>query len=605
MDSNQENNAFVEETLPEEVEIIGISFRGAGKIYYFAANGNTASVGEHAIVETARGMEYGDVTLGNTMVRRETIVLPLKNVIRVADKNDDLRFETNREKEKDAFEICQKKILDHKLDMKLVDVEYTFDNSKLLFYFTSDDRVDFRELVKDLAGHFRTRIELRQIGIRDEAKIMGGLGICGRPFCCSSFLPDFVQVSIKMAKEQSLSLNAAKISGACGRLMCCLRYEYDTYQEETRKMPKVDTTVMTPDGIGVVTEIKPLLSKVKVMLSDGSEKVPKLYPLSALRPYDKNAPKAEAETVARTAESVPENKDAGEKERRSRRADHKKQEAARKEAIPAVKEPVTGEAAGGEEELEKTKNGEGESKRRNRSRHRRSKGNNEGERLAEMPTAADAACDGQAADGKENRSKENEGENRDKSRRDRPRNGNRSNRSNAGGNAIGDTAGRNGGMKTENKNTGGENPGDGRRNGEGERQGQPRNGRNRRNRNGNRNDGSAPTEGQTSVGEKGGTGESGRENGQKNRRPADARPPRNRGERSPGADTGAPRPEPVGSGETQGRPEQAGKSEKGERPRYSPMPSNAVKRPRRSGMSRITTKPSGFNGKNGSGDGKK
>lgn len=302
----QENNSFVHDELPEVVEIIGISFRGATKIYYFAANGCVAKEGDNAIVETARGLEYGRVTLTNAKVKREELVLPLKNVIRIADKNDDMRYEANRDKEKDAFEVCVKKIMDHKLDMKLIDVEYTFDNSKLLFYFTSDDRVDFRELVKDLAGYFRTRIELRQIGIRDEAKIMGGLGICGRPFCCNTFLPDFVQVSIKMAKEQNLSLNSAKISGACGRLMCCLRYEYDTYQEELRRMPKVDTTVVTPDGVGVVTELKPLQNIVKVMLSNENEKQPKQYHLSVLKPFDKNVT-----STTEKAEAAPESKMAG------------------------------------------------------------------------------------------------------------------------------------------------------------------------------------------------------------------------------------------------------------------------------------------------------
>lgn len=285
---NQEfvNNSFLRDDLPESVEIIGISFRGSTKVYYFASNGNIAKLGDNAIVETARGLEYGKVTLANSFVKREALVLPLKNVIRIADKNDDLRYEANREKEKEAFDICAKKILEHKLDMKLIDVEYTFDNTKLLFYFTSDDRVDFRELVKDLASYFRTRIELRQIGIRDEAKIMGGLGICGRPFCCNTFLPDFVQVSIKMAKEQNLSLNSAKISGACGRLMCCLRYEYDTYQEETRRMPRVDTVLLTPDGVGTVTEIKPLQNTVKVVLQNDNEKTPRVYHLSVLKPYE-------------------------------------------------------------------------------------------------------------------------------------------------------------------------------------------------------------------------------------------------------------------------------------------------------------------------------
>ncbi len=329
---NQENNSFVHDELPEVVEIIGISFRGATKIYYFAANSCVAKEGDNAIVETARGLEYGKVTLTNAKVKREELVLPLKNVIRIADKNDDMRYEANRDKEKDAFDVCAKKILDHKLDMKLIDVEYTFDNSKLLFYFTSDDRVDFRELVKDLAGYFRTRIELRQIGIRDEAKIMGGLGICGRPFCCNTFLPDFVQVSIKMAKEQNLSLNSAKISGACGRLMCCLRYEYDTYQEELRRMPKVDTTVVTPDGAGVVTELKPLQNIVKVMLSNENEKQPKQYHLSVLKPFDKNAPAMPEKT-----ENAPENKQKpAQNERRPHEERRKKVE--EKPADPAAKE---------------------------------------------------------------------------------------------------------------------------------------------------------------------------------------------------------------------------------------------------------------------------
>lgn len=331
---NQENNSFVHDELPDVVEIIGISFRGATKIYYFAANGCVAKEGDNAIVETARGLEYGKVTLTNAKVKREELVLPLKNVIRIADKNDDMRYEANREKEKDAFDICIKKIIDHKLDMKLIDVEYTFDNSKLLFYFTSDDRVDFRELVKDLAGYFRTRIELRQIGIRDEAKIMGGLGICGRPFCCNTFLPDFVQVSIKMAKEQNLSLNSAKISGACGRLMCCLRYEYDTYQEELRRMPKVDTTVVTPDGVGVVTELKPLQNIVKVLLSNENEKQPKQYHLSVLKPFDKNA----ASSTSEKAENAHENKQKPTQNDRRTSHEDKRKKQEEKAIDPVVKD---------------------------------------------------------------------------------------------------------------------------------------------------------------------------------------------------------------------------------------------------------------------------
>lgn len=253
--------------LPDLIDIVGISFRTAGKIYYFASNGVICKEGEHAIVETARGAEYGIVALGNHMVPKNELILPLRSVIRVATPEDDKHFELNAKKEEEAFEIALKKISEHKLDMKLVDVEYTFDNSKLLFYFTADDRVDFRELVKDLASVFRTRIELRQIGIRDEAKMMGGLGICGREFCCHSFLGDFTQVTIKMAKEQNLSLNASKISGTCGKLMCCLRFEHESYQQEIALTPKVDAQVTTPDGPGVVVSNDPLKGICNVRLN--------------------------------------------------------------------------------------------------------------------------------------------------------------------------------------------------------------------------------------------------------------------------------------------------------------------------------------------------
>jgi len=276
--------------LPESAEIIGVNFRGGGKTYYFSANGVSASEGDHVIVETARGIEYGNVSLSNRVVSKNEIVSPLKDVLRAATAEDDARFEANLKKEEEARQVCEKKISEHSLDMKLVDVEYTFDNSKLLFYFTSDDRVDFRELVKDLASIFHTRIELRQIGIRDEAKMLGGLGICGRPFCCSSFLHDFVQVSIKMAKDQNLSLNSSKISGACGRLMCCLRYEYDTYVQELKKTPRVDAHVITPDGAGKVIESRPLAGVVKVAL-DADPANPKLYTCDKLRTQPKEQPK--------------------------------------------------------------------------------------------------------------------------------------------------------------------------------------------------------------------------------------------------------------------------------------------------------------------------
>ena len=259
------------------IEVVGIRFKSSGKTYYFAPNGNKLKRGEHAIVETARGLEYGDVAMGNSMVKESDTVPPLRPVIRAATPADVKHHEENKKKEDEAFTICNEKILAHKLDMKLIDAQFTFDNSKLLFYFTSAGRVDFRDLVKDLAGVFRTRIELRQIGIRDEAKIMGGVGMCGRPLCCTLFLSDFGQVSIKMAKEQNLSLNCAKISGICGRLMCCLRYEHETYEYEIKRTPPVDSFVQTADGTGTVTEINPLQGTVKVRLSASPENPPKLY----------------------------------------------------------------------------------------------------------------------------------------------------------------------------------------------------------------------------------------------------------------------------------------------------------------------------------------
>ena len=258
-------------------EIIGIRFKKVGKMYYFAPNGHTAKIGDSAVVETARGLEFGQVCLGNRLVPTDDIVQPLRPVVRIATDEDIAHYEENSKKESEAFRVCLEKIAEHELDMKLVDAQYTFDNSKLIFYFTSAGRVDFRELVKDLASVFRIRIELRQIGIRDEAKLMGGLGVCGRPLCCASFLSDFVQVSIKMAKEQSLSLNSTKISGTCGRLMCCLRYEYDTYQEEISRTPPVDSVVDTPDGRGTVIEISPLAGNVKVRIVNKQETLIKTF----------------------------------------------------------------------------------------------------------------------------------------------------------------------------------------------------------------------------------------------------------------------------------------------------------------------------------------
>ena len=245
------------------IEVIGVRFKKAGKLYYFDPDGEKLEEGSHAIVETIRGVEYSTVIKGNTMVEDSDVIQPLKKVIRKATPEDDICEEENRKKEKEAFQICLEKIVKHKLDMKLIDVEITFDHNKLIFYFTSDGRVDFRELVKELASVFRTRIELRQIGVRDEAKMLNGIGICGRCLCCSTFLGDFHPVSIKMAKEQNLSLNPTKISGICGRLMCCLKYEEDVYEELNKKLPKVGDVISTPDGTGEILSVNVLMQNVK------------------------------------------------------------------------------------------------------------------------------------------------------------------------------------------------------------------------------------------------------------------------------------------------------------------------------------------------------
>lgn len=257
--------------------IIGVRFKNKGKVYYFDPGEHKLEKGSRVVVETTRGLECGEVMIGNTEVDDSTVVSPLKPVVRPATKEDLKRSRDNEEKEKRAFGICQEKIAAHKLEMKLVDVEYAFDNSKILFYFTADGRVDFRELVKDLASVFRTRIELRQIGVRDEAKMLGGLGICGRPFCCSQFLNDFQPVSIKMAKEQGLSLNPVKISGTCGRLMCCLKYEQEAYLDLLRTTPKVNAVVSTPDGKGVVIDQNLLTGKLTVRLDKSPEAAPGVY----------------------------------------------------------------------------------------------------------------------------------------------------------------------------------------------------------------------------------------------------------------------------------------------------------------------------------------
>ena len=249
------------------IKVIGVRFRNAGKIYYFSPGNMEIKTGDHVIVETARGIEYGYVVLGSRDVEESKVIQPLKSVIRMATKDDKNKEQLNRAKEKDAFKICQEKIRKHNLEMKLIDVEYTFDNNKILFYFTADGRIDFRELVKDLASVFKTRIELRQVGVRDETKIVGGVGICGRALCCHSYLTEFIPVSIKMANEQNLSLNPTKISGVCGRLMCCLKNEEETYEYLNSKLPGIGDYVTTDDGLkGEVQSVNVLRQLVKVIV---------------------------------------------------------------------------------------------------------------------------------------------------------------------------------------------------------------------------------------------------------------------------------------------------------------------------------------------------
>ncbi len=263
--------------------VIGVRFKDVGKVYYFDPGEETLKKGDKVIVETARGIECGEVAMENRDVAEESIIHPLKKMIRKANEADLKKVEQNEKLEKNAFEICLKKIADHKLEMKLVDVEYTFDNNKILFYFTADGRVDFRELVKDLASVFRTRIELRQIGVRDEAKMLGGLGICGKPFCCSTFLGEFQPVSIKMAKEQGLSLNPVKISGTCGRLMCCLKYEQAAYTDLLKTTPKVGAIVTTPEGKGVVVDQNLLTGMLKVRMDRAPEAAPMTFHAKEVR----------------------------------------------------------------------------------------------------------------------------------------------------------------------------------------------------------------------------------------------------------------------------------------------------------------------------------
>ena len=280
-------------------EIIGVRFKPVGKTYYFDPQDFEINKGDNVIVETSRGIEYGTVVVGRKEINDDELLKPIKPIMRPAQQEDHERYRENKKKEKEAFDICAEKIKRHGLEMKLIEVEYTFDGSKILFYFTADGRVDFRELVKDLAMVFRTRIELRQIGVRDESKTIGSIGVCGRSLCCSKFLGEFAPVSIKMAKEQGLSLNPSKISGACGRLMCCLKYEQDTYEELLKKLPRHGALVKTPDGNGIVESVSVLKEKVKVSVGEEKERTIKEYSASEIKVL-KNTKRREDEDAVET-----------------------------------------------------------------------------------------------------------------------------------------------------------------------------------------------------------------------------------------------------------------------------------------------------------------
>lgn len=301
------------------VKVIGVRFRNAGKIYYFSPKGMDIEKGSHVIVETARGVEYGSVVIGVKEVPDDEVIQPLKEVIRVATPEDDKKELKNHDKEKEAFKICLEKIAKHGLEMKLIDAEYTFDNNKVLFYFTADGRIDFRELVKDLAAVFKTRIELRQIGVRDETKILGGIGICGRPLCCNTHLSDFAPVSIKMAKEQNLSLNPTKISGVCGRLMCCLKNEAETYEYLNSKLPSVGDTVKSFDGFtGEVQSVNVLRQTVKLLIEINDEKELREYKIEEL----KYKPHRKKEKVTISAEEMKALEELEKKEEKSKLDDN-------------------------------------------------------------------------------------------------------------------------------------------------------------------------------------------------------------------------------------------------------------------------------------------
>ena len=403
-------------------EIVSIRFKNKGKTYFFAPNGNTVADGDPVIVETSKGPEFAVCTWGNHWVDDTRVVQPLRPVLRRATPEDVRRNEQNEAREAEAFRICQEKIAERGMDMKLVDVEYSFDGSKILFFFTSEGRVDFRELVKDLAGVFHTRIELRQIGVRDEAKMLGGLGICGRPFCCRQFMDDFHPVSIKMAKTQGLSLNPTKISGTCGRLMCCLKYEQAAYEDLVKQAPKVDAFVDTPGGKGTVVNVNLLRSYAKVRLEDSGDTIPKTYPFDELEILGGKARRAEY-IAARDAGRLEE---AGFTPSRIRRSRLEEPPVPKQEETPFVfaDGTVPEDAAPQEPKPEKTSHGKS---RRNRNRNRRS-GESGGSRPPETAAPAEASPDGKSQNrsggqkSHQNRHRSKGGAHPDSGREQRPKN---------------------------------------------------------------------------------------------------------------------------------------------------------------------------------------
>ena len=402
-------------------KVIGVRFRTAGKVYFFDPLQLEIKRGDHVIVETARGIEFGTVVAGVHEVEDDKVIQPLKPVMRIAGERDIEQEAANKEKEKEAFKICKEKILKHGLEMKLIDAEYTFDNNKVLFYFTADGRIDFRELVKDLASVFKTRIELRQIGVRDETKIRGGIGICGRPLCCHSYLSDFVPVSIKMAKEQNLSLNPTKISGVCGRLMCCLKNEEDTYEELNRKLPGVGDYVQTADGLhGEVQSVNVLRQLVKVLVEVGDEKELKEYEADTLQFKRRKGKKSGQELSKEEQKELEKLEQIEEKEEAEERAEKRSEQ--RPERQDRREQRTDGENRG---------DNRGENRRRDGRRDDNRRNNNRGEnnRNGEHQNRNDNRG-GDNGSRNENRRDNNRGDRRRENRPDQVReNGNEQSRS--------------------------------------------------------------------------------------------------------------------------------------------------------------------------------